>query len=193
MKKVKEEKNVVRKIFYLRLNKELQKWKEIIGDEIRTRKKHIEGMTKNKYWGVVKINREMENAEEIKLMNKRRWGNGCLDKNSENKSIQSWQFDFDFSSKLWDGHEWRKRKFFLEWWRSEEINNRLENENNNNTNNDIFNTYPNYHCIPEKLFLGRNLKNVVKTMSWNTKKRVEMRSRGGNDELEHKKEGGNDE
>ena len=29
-------------------------------------------MTKNKYWGVVKINREMENAEEIKLMNKKR-------------------------------------------------------------------------------------------------------------------------
>ena len=30
-------------------------------------------------------------------------------------------------------------------------------------------------------------------MSWNTKKREEMRSRGGNDELEHKKKGGNEE
>ena len=176
MKKVKEEKNVVRIIFYLRLNKELQKWKEIIGDEIRTRKKHIEGMTKNKYWGVVKINREMENAEEIKLMNKRRWGNGCLDKNSENKSIQSWHFDFDFSSKLWDGHEWRKRKFFLGWWRSEEINNRLENENNNNTNNDTFNTYPNYHCILEKIFHEQKSEMVKKKKRTKHKERQNRKS-----------------
>ena len=30
-------------------------------------------------------------------------------------------------------------------------------------------------------------------MRKNTKKRVEMKSRGGNDEVEHKKEGGNEE
>ena len=30
-------------------------------------------------------------------------------------------------------------------------------------------------------------------MRWNTKTRVEMRSKGGNDEVEHKKNVGNDE
>ena len=40
---------------------------------------------------------------------------------------------------------------------------------------------------------GRKRGVVVETMRWNTKKREEMRSRGGNDEVEHKNEGGNDE
>ena len=30
-------------------------------------------------------------------------------------------------------------------------------------------------------------------MRWNTETRVEMKSRGGNDEVEHKNEGGNEE
>ena len=38
------------------------------------------------------------------------------------------------------------------WWTSKKINNTLENENNNNTDNDTFNTYPNYHCMMGEFF-----------------------------------------